>query len=51
MRASSGCLTPDAYPVDANRRGGLARQPNLTTPHLRDRLTPPKAKAPVYPGP
>ena len=25
MRASSGCLTPDAYPVDASSRRGLAR--------------------------
>jgi plasmid stabilization system protein ParE len=30
MRASSGCLTPDAYPVDASSRRGLARHLGLS---------------------
>jgi hypothetical protein len=30
MRASSGCLTSDAYPVDANRRCGTCRASAIT---------------------
>src|SRR6266513_6233275 len=36
-RVSSGCLTLDAYPLDANRRSGLAkhlRLPERTRAHL-----------------
>jgi hypothetical protein len=29
-RASNRCLIPDAYPLDASRRSGLAKHPRIT---------------------